>query len=168
MALPKFHFCKKPKVWKISCKCLWHRLFTCLLTLASLYKRANPCGVVALSNFIFARSQKLGKSGYKCLWHSVACKVLGIFNSAQILVALWHCQFSFLQEAKSFENLLQMLVAPPFYLLANSCKSLIARKSLWRCGIAKFHFCKKPKVWNISCKCLWHRLFTCLQTIASI
>ena len=106
-------------------------------------------GNFGIAKFYLCKNQKLGKSGYKCLWHSVACKVLGIFNRAQILVALWHCQISFLQEAKSLENLLQMLVAPAFYLLANSCKSLLARKSLWRCGIVKFYFCKKPKVRKI-------------------
>ena len=32
-----------------------------------------------------------------------------------------------------------------FYFLINSSKFSIAHNSLWRCGIAKFIFCKKPK-----------------------
>ena len=40
---------------------------------------------------------------------------------------------------------MQLFVPMAFYLPANSCKSLIARNFLWRCGIVKFVFCKKPK-----------------------
>jgi hypothetical protein len=55
--------------------------------------------LVALANLIFASGQKIKKSSSKAcgIEVSLAYQLLQIFNSAQILVALWHCQISFLQ-----------------------------------------------------------------------
>ena len=73
----------------------------------------------------------------------LACQFLQIFNTAHILVALRRWQICFLQEAQKLGK--------------SACNSL------WRCGIAKFSFCKKPKGRES-----WHWCFTCLPALASL
>ena len=101
---------------------------------------SKACGIVASTNLIFTRTRKLGKSDSKAcgIEDSLACPLLQTFNSARFLVALRHWQIWFFARTRKDRK--------------------IRFKSLWRCGIAKFGFCKELKVREIQFKCLWHSL----------
>ena len=79
----------------------------------------------------------------------VAFKLHLLANSYKSLIlrnSLLRCcvrKFDPCKKPKTWENLVQMLVALKIHLLD---KSLISHDSLLRCCLVKFYFCKDPKI----------------------